>query len=98
MAELDVPQSSILSLESVMPWPNLQLALENQEMTEKAMKCYSAQLYFRKQLNNIHTVLYGPGKEDGKFQFQHSFRANGSRISTAYCKQITWIPAHRNYY
>jgi hypothetical protein len=41
------------------------MALDNNEMTEKEMRCYSVQLVFRKNLNIIHRELYGPGKENG---------------------------------
>ncbi|ELR05856.1 hypothetical protein VC83_08305 [Pseudogymnoascus destructans] len=64
VAELEVPQSDILSLESIMPWPNLTMAQNNNEISAKASWCYSMQLVYRKKLNIIHRDLYGPGKED----------------------------------
>ncbi|OBT51349.1 hypothetical protein VE04_09078 [Pseudogymnoascus sp. 24MN13] len=64
VAELDVPQSGILSLESIMPWPNLAMAERNKEISAKASWCYSMQLVYRKKLNIIHRDLYGPGKEN----------------------------------
>ncbi|KFZ17341.1 hypothetical protein V501_01777 [Pseudogymnoascus sp. VKM F-4519 (FW-2642)] len=65
VAELEVPQSGILSLELIMPWPNLAMALDNNEMSEMEMRCYLVQLLLRKKLNIIHRELYGPGKENG---------------------------------
>ncbi|KFY59113.1 hypothetical protein V497_04497 [Pseudogymnoascus sp. VKM F-4516 (FW-969)] len=64
VAELEVPQSDILSLESIMPWPNLIMAEKNNEISAKASWCYSMQLVYRKKLNIIHRDLYGPGKEN----------------------------------
>ncbi|OBT71578.1 hypothetical protein VF21_09296 [Pseudogymnoascus sp. 05NY08] len=64
VAELEVPQSGILSLESIMPWPNLAMAEHNNEISAKASWCYSMQLVYRKKLNIIHRDLYGPGKEN----------------------------------
>ncbi|KFZ15957.1 hypothetical protein V501_02491 [Pseudogymnoascus sp. VKM F-4519 (FW-2642)] len=63
VAELEVPQSGILSLESIMPWPNLIMAEKNNEISAKASWCYSMQLVYRRKLNIIHRDLYGPGKE-----------------------------------
>lgn len=65
VAELDVSRSEILSLESIMPWPRLEMAVENGEVTPKQMKCYLAQLALRKHLNNIHRSLYAPDKDKG---------------------------------
>jgi hypothetical protein len=67
VAELNVPQSVIMSLESMVPWPNFQFAMDNNEMDTHEVQCYSAQLWFRKELNKIHRDLYGPGKEIGMF-------------------------------
>ncbi|KFY42362.1 hypothetical protein V494_02450 [Pseudogymnoascus sp. VKM F-4513 (FW-928)] len=64
VAELEVPQSGILSLESIMPWPNLIMAEKNNEISAKASWCYSMQLVYRQKLNIIHRDLYGPGKEN----------------------------------
>lgn len=54
-----------------MPWPNLHLALENEEVTKEELWCYSMQLVYRKKLNIIHRELYGPGKEIGTLQFPY---------------------------
>ncbi|KFY31510.1 hypothetical protein V493_01039 [Pseudogymnoascus sp. VKM F-4281 (FW-2241)] len=64
VAELEVPQSDILMLESVMPWPNLSLAEKNGEITDEGSCCYFMQVLYRKKLNVIHRELYGPGKEN----------------------------------
>jgi hypothetical protein len=67
VAELDVPRSGILSLESVIPWPNLAAAVGNQEMTEREIHYYSAQVFIRKKLNFLHREYYDPSKEQGKY-------------------------------
>jgi hypothetical protein len=63
IAELDIPQSGILTLEGIIPWPNCSHAKKQGEMNENEVQCYTAQLYFRKSLNHIHRDLYGPGKD-----------------------------------
>jgi len=49
-----------------MPWPNLELAFKDGDVTERGMQCYMCQLQCRKLLNYIHRGLYSPGKEAGK--------------------------------
>jgi hypothetical protein len=66
VAELEVPQSGILTLESTMPWPDLSLAVKNGEITEEESSYYFMQVLYRKKLNVIHRELYSPGKESSK--------------------------------
>ncbi|KFY97310.1 hypothetical protein V500_02151 [Pseudogymnoascus sp. VKM F-4518 (FW-2643)] len=63
VAELEVSRSEILSLESIMPWPHLRMAVDNGEVTLKQMECYLGQIALRKHLNYIHRSLYGPNKD-----------------------------------
>ena len=71
MAELDLPQSGITTLETYMPWPNLEAAKEDQILNKIQAESYQAQLYLRNHLNNIHQKVYGVvnGKaiEEGTF-------------------------------
>ncbi|KAI0134125.1 hypothetical protein BJ170DRAFT_716509 [Xylariales sp. AK1849] len=57
LAELQMPQSGILNYESTMPYPNLS-SHSNEGYSELVTSSYQAQLYLRKQLNNIHNSLY----------------------------------------
>jgi len=66
VAELTtLPQSGVLRLEHVMPYPDVRLAVSDGDLDEKAGQCYTAQLWMRKRLNFIHRALYGPGKSKG---------------------------------
>ncbi|KFY50547.1 hypothetical protein V495_00184 [Pseudogymnoascus sp. VKM F-4514 (FW-929)] len=84
VAELRVPQSKILSLESRMPWPHLVTAVDNGDATPRQIKCYLGLLALRKHLNNIHRTLYGPYK-DKEYQL-----ANFNENQKA-CPEITVI-------
>lgn len=59
LAELPVEQSGILKLEAKVPWPNMVLAKAD-GFDEHVLDNYSAQLFLRKRLNEIHTMFYSP--------------------------------------
>ena len=64
VAELDLPHSGILTLEPVMPYPNLSLAEEISTLTPMEATSYQAQLWMRSHLNEIHRKLYTAGMEE----------------------------------
>ncbi|KFY46957.1 hypothetical protein V494_00250 [Pseudogymnoascus sp. VKM F-4513 (FW-928)] len=70
VAELDVPQSDILRLESMMPWPSLDLAARQGEVTQEESRFYLTHAMYCKKINTIHRDLYGPGGED-IYQLEH---------------------------
>ncbi|RYP66369.1 hypothetical protein DL770_008810 [Monosporascus sp. CRB-9-2] len=57
LAELPLAQSPIMQHEDQMPYPNLVLA-NSQGFSERVLQGYSAQLYLRKKLNQVHNLLY----------------------------------------
>ncbi|KAK4163636.1 hypothetical protein QBC43DRAFT_57849 [Cladorrhinum sp. PSN259] len=59
VAELPLPQSHILAFEDIMPYPSIKMAL-GWGFEEKVLQSYLAQLYLRKNLNQIHQMLYNP--------------------------------------
>ncbi|KAK6951395.1 hypothetical protein Daesc_007930 [Daldinia eschscholtzii] len=63
LAELPLPQSGILQYEDRMPYPNSEYAV-NQGFSEHIVTGYIAQLYLRKQLNQVHTLLYDSEKQN----------------------------------
>ncbi|KAL7622774.1 hypothetical protein AAE478_006453 [Parahypoxylon ruwenzoriense] len=62
LAELPLPQSGILLYEDRMPYPNSEYAV-NQGFSGHIVTGYIAQLYLRKQLNQVHNLLYDPEKQ-----------------------------------
>ncbi|KAI1140241.1 hypothetical protein F5Y05DRAFT_403255 [Hypoxylon sp. FL0543] len=64
LAELPLPHSNILQYEDRMPYPNSEYAV-NQGFSEHVITGYIAQLYLRKQLNQVHTLLYDSDKKNG---------------------------------
>jgi hypothetical protein len=47
-----------------MPAPNLQAACEDDGFDQRIIESYSAQLFLRKHLNQLHNMFYKPdGKE-----------------------------------
>ncbi|KAI1085180.1 hypothetical protein F5B20DRAFT_132713 [Whalleya microplaca] len=62
IAELPLPQSGILQYEDRMPYPNMEYAI-NQGFSDVIVSGYIAQLYLRKQLNQVHNLLYDPAKQ-----------------------------------
>jgi hypothetical protein len=64
VAELPCPHSGILTYEEDMPAPNLQAACEDDGFDHRIIESYSAQLFLRKHLNQLHNMFYKPdGKE-----------------------------------
>lgn len=66
VAELPVPHSGILTYEEDMPGPNLQAAADVDGFDPLVVESYSAQLYLRKHLNQLHNMFYKP--ENGRSQ------------------------------
>lgn len=62
LAELPLPHSNILQYEDRMPYPNSEYAV-NQGFSEHVVTGYIAQLYLRKQLNQVHSLLYDSEKQ-----------------------------------
>ncbi|ORY68668.1 uncharacterized protein BCR38DRAFT_455573 [Pseudomassariella vexata] len=65
LAELQFPQSNILSWEEIMPYPNMGIAMSDGH-PQHVVGNYSAQLYLRKQLNTIHNSLYNPNPRESE--------------------------------
>lgn len=63
VAELPCPHSGILTLEEDMPSPNLEAASE-EGIDPIVLRNYSAQLFMRKHLNQLHNMFYKP--DNGK--------------------------------
>ncbi|RDW92429.1 hypothetical protein BP5796_01823 [Coleophoma crateriformis] len=82
LAELPVEQSGILKLEAKVPWPNMVLAKAD-GFSEDVLDNYSAQLFLRKRLNEIHTMFYSPDLDNGP-----SPRAPLAHTSVAYMAQF----------
>lgn len=61
IAELPLPQSGILAFEEIIPYPNPNLAREY-GFDSRVLASFSAQLYLRKALNQVHQMLYDPSK------------------------------------
>jgi hypothetical protein len=61
IAELPLPQSGILALEDLIPYPNQYLASQY-GFDPRVLSSFSAQLYLRKNLNLVHQLLYDPSK------------------------------------
>jgi hypothetical protein len=71
VAELPCPHSGILTYEEDMPAPNLQAACEDDGFDHRIIESYSAQLFLRKHLNQLHNMFYKPdGKETLIFGLQ----------------------------
>ncbi|KAI0472679.1 hypothetical protein GGR56DRAFT_667078 [Xylariaceae sp. FL0804] len=90
IAELPVPHSGILMYESQMPYPNLQFAVEH-GFEAHVVLGYLAQLYLRKQLNQLQYLLYNPetketekSVEDGILRIQQSLKNS----------RDTWVPTY----
>ncbi|KAI0394272.1 hypothetical protein F5Y17DRAFT_475941 [Xylariaceae sp. FL0594] len=65
LAELPLPQSGILQYENQMPYPNTNFITDS-GFPAHVGEGYMAQLYLRKQLNKVHTLLYHPDKRYGR--------------------------------
>ncbi|KAK6074342.1 hypothetical protein SCUP515_06477 [Seiridium cupressi] len=63
LAELPMPHSGILTYEEAMPYPNLDTQV-NGGYDEKVLISYQAQLWVRRQLNQVHNKLYGLDSSD----------------------------------
>jgi len=59
VAELPCPHSGILTFEEDMPNPNLEAAA-NEGIDPIVLRNYSAQLFMRKHLNQLHNMFYKP--------------------------------------
>ncbi|KAB5555007.1 hypothetical protein GE09DRAFT_147122 [Coniochaeta sp. 2T2.1] len=62
IAELPLVQSGILNFEEHIPYPNPSLATGYGGFEQRVLTSFSAQLYLRKALNQVHQMLYDPSK------------------------------------
>lgn len=67
VAELPCPHSGILTYEEDMPGPNLQHAVDVDGFDHMIIQSYTAQLFLRKHLNQLHNMFYKPEGEDNQF-------------------------------
>ncbi|WQF76996.1 hypothetical protein CDEST_02010 [Colletotrichum destructivum] len=61
IAGLELPRSRCQDYEEQMPWPNM--ALMDPDFSVSVRDSYIGQLYLRKTLNTIHTLLYDPKEQ-----------------------------------
>lgn len=61
IAELPLPQSGILAYEENVPYPNQYLA-SLCGFNPRALSSFSAHLYLRKNLNQVHRMLFDPNR------------------------------------
>jgi len=66
VAELPCPHSGILTYEEDMPAPNYTAAVGD-GFEHEVIESYSAQLFLRKHLNQLHNMFYKPEGEDDQF-------------------------------
>ncbi|ETS82120.1 hypothetical protein PFICI_07122 [Pestalotiopsis fici W106-1] len=64
LAELQLPHSGILMYEEAIPFPNLSTQMNN-GYSQDILTSYQAQLWVRKQLNQVHHQLYSLDLPDG---------------------------------
>ena len=73
LAELPLEQTGILKHEARIPWPNMAQA-EEDGFDRFILESYSAQLFLRKHLNQLHTLFYS--LETGRLSSFASLKAN----------------------
>lgn len=61
-------QSGILNFEEQIPYPNVELAVE-QGFDKRVLDSFTAQLYLRKTLNQVHQMLYDPNRAQPQSEF-----------------------------
>lgn len=89
VAELPCPHSGILTFEDDMPGPNLQAACDVDGFDPRIIESYSAQLFLRKHLNQLHNMFYKPdnGKRSSFLSFMHANMQDRLSISGGFGKQ-----------
>ncbi|CAK7211799.1 hypothetical protein SBRCBS47491_001242 [Sporothrix bragantina] len=85
LAELHLPPSGILTYEKHFPYPRID-QMATYDIEQRVLESYSAQLYLRNQLNDIHKTLYH-GDINGVPNFK-SIEMYSAMLSTH-----TWVPA-----
>ena len=60
VAELPCPHSGILTYEEDMPTPNYVAAISIDGFDRRIIESYSAQLFLRRHLNQLHNMFYKP--------------------------------------
>ncbi|KAI1631689.1 hypothetical protein F4809DRAFT_646143 [Biscogniauxia mediterranea] len=95
LAELPLPQSGILQYEDRMPYPNIGFAV-NQGFEEHIVQGYLAQLYLRKQLNQVHNLLYDPEKNSKTRTMEDPAIEEGINEIQKMLKNSrnTWVPLY----
>ncbi|TPX16940.1 uncharacterized protein E0L32_003502 [Thyridium curvatum] len=91
LAELQLPPSGILAYEDKMPYPNNQVA-ELYGFTPDVLESYSAQLFLRKRLNEIHKAFYdasNPKQDRGPMENNPTFASLQSSLEPP-----KWVPPH----
>ncbi|KUJ11887.1 uncharacterized protein LY89DRAFT_593488 [Mollisia scopiformis] len=66
VAELPCPHSGILTYEEDIPNPNYEAAVQD-GFDHRIIESYSAQLFLRRHLNQLHNMFYKPEGEDSQF-------------------------------
>lgn len=87
LAELPMPHSGILTYEEAIPFPNLSQQL-NGGYASTILTSYAAQLWVRKQLNQVHNQLYRLDLPDGGPAMQ----ATTEHLEKVLAKS-QWVPA-----
>lgn len=60
LAELNLLPSGILQYEGLLPYPNIQMMIEEMKFPAEVINSYVAQLFLRKRMNEISGRLYNP--------------------------------------
>ncbi|KAI1344892.1 hypothetical protein F5Y15DRAFT_10362 [Xylariaceae sp. FL0016] len=88
LAEMQLPHSGILQYESLMPYPDTTWAV-NQGFPAPLVQSYLAQLYLRKQLNQIHNLLYNPENDERQASLETGINHIQSMLKDT---RSTWVP------
>lgn len=94
LAELPLPHSGILTYEGMVPYPNMQVAQKSGFPVDVVFS-YSAQLYLRKHLNQIHKMLYNPRlQESAQPKEQIPFQSTMHQVDQLQkaLSDMTWVP------
>ncbi|ERS95930.1 hypothetical protein HMPREF1624_07464 [Sporothrix schenckii ATCC 58251] len=84
LAELHLPPSGILQYEKHFPYPRISF-LAKHGVEQRVLESYTAQLYLRNQLNDIHKTLY-----HGDFNGEPNFKS--IEMYSGLLATHTWVP------
>ncbi|KAI1334259.1 hypothetical protein F5Y15DRAFT_429547 [Xylariaceae sp. FL0016] len=88
LAELPLPQSGVLQYESQMPYPDVEFAVDHGFKAHVVLG-YMAQLYLRKQLNQVQNLLYNPDNDEGHISLEDDINRIQAMLKETREK---WVP------